>query len=58
MNPNVQGAPISLQRKSRIDRTTISGGKFGTALQAASFQGKLDIAELLLVKGANPNLQG
>jgi ankyrin repeat protein len=35
----------------------VSGGKFGTALQAASFQGHENVAEFLLEKGANPNIE-
>jgi ankyrin repeat protein len=36
----------------------ISGGRYGTALQAASFQGKTNVAELLLARGADVNVQG
>jgi ankyrin repeat protein len=35
-----------------------AGGKYGTALQAASYRGKLEIVALLLEKGTNPNVQG
>jgi ankyrin repeat protein len=35
-----------------------AGGVYGTALQAASFEGHQEIATMLLEKGANPNVQG
>jgi ankyrin repeat protein len=35
-----------------------AGGKYGTVLQEASLQGKLEIVGLLLDKGADPNAQG
>jgi ankyrin repeat protein len=35
-----------------------AGGKYGTALQAASSMGFLDAVELLLEMGADPNVQG
>jgi ankyrin repeat protein len=34
------------------------GGAYGTALQAASVAGNIEIVELLLEKGANPNIEG
>jgi hypothetical protein len=34
-----------------------AGGKYGTALQAASYTGKLEVVALLLEKGADPNAQ-
>jgi ankyrin repeat protein len=34
------------------------GGEYGTALQAVSYQGHLEIVMLLLDKGADPNVQG
>jgi ankyrin repeat protein len=36
----------------------LAGGEYGTALQAASYHGELNIVTLLLEKGANPNAQG
>jgi ankyrin repeat protein len=35
-----------------------SGGKYGTALQAASYKGKLEVVALLLEQGADSNIQG
>jgi ankyrin repeat protein len=35
-----------------------TGGEYGTALQAASRKGNLDIVKLLLEKQADPNIQG
>jgi ankyrin repeat protein len=35
-----------------------SGGEYGTALQAASYKGKLEVVTLLLQQGADLNLQG
>jgi ankyrin repeat protein len=35
-----------------------AGGVYGTALQAGSYRGFLEIVTLLLRKGADPNLQG
>jgi ankyrin repeat protein len=34
------------------------GGKYGTPLQAASAEGKLNVVKLLLQKDADPNVQG
>ncbi|KAJ7815723.1 ankyrin repeat-containing domain protein [Mycena leptocephala] len=34
-----------------------AGGEYGTALQAASYQGRLEVVALLLERGANPNVQ-
>jgi hypothetical protein len=34
-----------------------AGGEYGTALQAASYQGRLKVVALLLERGANPNVQ-
>jgi ankyrin repeat protein len=34
------------------------GGKYGTALQAASAKGNIEIVQLLLEKGGNPNVEG
>ncbi|KAJ7867409.1 ankyrin repeat-containing domain protein [Mycena olivaceomarginata] len=35
-----------------------AGGEYGTALQAASYRGNLEVVALLLKKGADPNAQG
>jgi ankyrin repeat protein len=40
------------------DSNVTPGGKYGTALQAASHQRKLEIVQLLLEKGANPDVEG
>jgi ankyrin repeat protein len=34
------------------------GGYYGTPLQAATSKGKLDVVELLLEHGADPDVQG
>lgn len=34
------------------------GGKYGTALAAASVKGELEIAKFLLGRGANPDILG
>jgi ankyrin repeat protein len=34
------------------------GGKYGTAIQAATFSGNLDTVRLLLESGSDPNVQG
>jgi ankyrin repeat protein len=36
----------------------LTGGKYGTALQAASYTENLDVVKLLLEKGADMNAQG
>jgi ankyrin repeat protein len=36
----------------------VAGGKYGTALQVASFHGAFDIVTLLLENGADPNVEG
>jgi hypothetical protein len=36
----------------------LEGGKYGTALQAASETGHLDIIKMLLAAGADPNIEG
>jgi hypothetical protein len=38
--------------------TVPPGGEYGTALQAASYQGNLGVVALLLEKGADPNTHG
>ncbi|KAJ7873666.1 hypothetical protein B0H14DRAFT_2344089 [Mycena olivaceomarginata] len=38
--------------------TVPAGGKYGTALQAASYEGHMGTVTLLLAKGADPNAQG
>ncbi|KAK3351860.1 hypothetical protein B0H65DRAFT_137399 [Neurospora tetraspora] len=43
--------------KEKID-VNAQGGEYGTALQAASFQGHKEIVEMLLDKGADVNVQG
>ncbi|KAJ4034164.1 hypothetical protein NW758_011122 [Fusarium oxysporum] len=35
----------------------VEGGEYGNALQAASFNGNLEVVQLLLDKGANVNAQ-
>ncbi|KAK1623690.1 hypothetical protein BDP81DRAFT_270161, partial [Colletotrichum phormii] len=35
----------------------MTGGFFGTALQAATYEGKTEAVELLLKKGANTNIR-
>jgi len=37
---------------------TLPGGRYGTALQAASVSGHLDVVEVLLKYGTNVNIQG
>jgi ankyrin repeat protein len=34
------------------------GGEHGTALQAASYEGNIEIVQLLLEMGANPDVKG
>jgi hypothetical protein len=36
----------------------IAGGKYGTAIEAASYEGGLELVKLLLEKGADVNAQG
>jgi ankyrin repeat protein len=40
------------------DSNATQGGKYGTTLQAASKIGEIEIVQLLLEKGANPNIEG
>jgi ankyrin repeat protein len=39
------------------DLNATQGGDYGTALQAASYGKNLNIVQLLLEKGANPNVK-
>jgi ankyrin repeat protein len=62
---SLRTGPTLICRVSRtqyIIPTTLSdhcsGGKFGTALQAACFGGSLDVVRVLLKGGVDPNLQG
>jgi ribose 1,5-bisphosphokinase PhnN len=47
-----------LRIRRNIANTLKPGGEYGTALQAASFQGNTDNVTLLLDYRANANLQG
>jgi ankyrin repeat protein len=40
------------------DSNATQGGRYGTALQAASVVENIGIVQLLLDKGANPNVEG
>jgi hypothetical protein len=47
-----------VQSRGCLTHITPAGGEDGTALQAVSHQGNLEIVTLLLKKGADPNVQG
>jgi ankyrin repeat protein len=51
---------VRMSFHSKGDGTIMAnqGGEYGTALQAASYKGNLDIVKLLLEKGGDPNAQG
>jgi len=50
MNPEILS-------KNQVEMSPL-GGEYGTALQTASYHGRINIVKLLLEKGANPNTQG
>ncbi|KAJ7833979.1 ankyrin repeat-containing domain protein [Mycena olivaceomarginata] len=53
---NVYGEclPVAANLKPRVN----AGGNYGTAVQAASYEGHRETVALLLAKGADPNAQG
>jgi ankyrin repeat protein len=55
---NMQGAEMWFALDGGVTNSANQGGEYGTALQAASFWGRLEIVELLLEGGAKPDIQG
>ncbi|KAJ7874001.1 hypothetical protein B0H14DRAFT_2343868, partial [Mycena olivaceomarginata] len=53
-DPNIQGEDV-FQFRGSVTKMLLEGGEYGTALQAASYMGKLEIIALLLDKGADSN---
>ena len=56
--PKVRPKGFPCLKPLATDIWFLSGGEGGSALQAACIDGSLDLARLLLEKGADPNLQG
>ncbi|KAG5657351.1 hypothetical protein KAF25_005915 [Fusarium avenaceum] len=57
VNPNHRGLVYLLENCADID-VNKTGGLFGTALQAAAYEGKTRGLRLLIEKGANVNIRG
>jgi ankyrin repeat protein len=57
-DPNIQGERTSELSVGVELKFLYGGGEYGTALQAASHSGHLEIVKVLRASGADPNIRG
>ena len=56
--PDTDDGPSTLQYISKCAYVNATGGVLHTPLQAASWSGRMDVVELLIKHGADPNIYG